>query len=157
MHWKFPHSPYGWKEHFKGCGYRMTIAREAILEILSKTEDHLSADEIYIKMRSTLPHIGLATIYRTLEILTQMNVVHKFDFGDGRSRYELAEHLKGGTHHHHLICTQCNRIINYTDFVEDEVKLLQHVEKGLSEKYHFKITHHLIQFYGVCEKCQKEK
>ncbi len=157
MHWKFSQTPHGWKKHLRNCGYRMTIAREAILEILSNTDAHLSADEIYIKIRPTLPHIGLATVYRTLEILTQMNVIHKFDFGDGRARYELAEPLKGNTHHHHLICTQCNQILNYTDFVDEEIKLLQQVEKGLSEKYHFKITHHLIQFYGVCQECQKKK
>lgn len=140
----------------QGCGYRITIAPEAILEILSKTNAHLSADEIYMKIRPTIPHIGLATVYRTLEVLTQMNVVHKLAFGNGRARYELAEGLRGGSNHHHLVCTQCTRIINYTDFADEEVTLLQRVEKALAEKHHFKMTHHLIQFHGVCQECQKK-
>lgn len=147
---------HGWRQHFRGCGYRITIAREAIFEILSKTNAHLSADDIYMKIRPTIPHIGLATVYRTLEVLTQMNVVHKLAFGDGRARYELAEGLKGGSHHHHLVCTQCNRIIDYTDFADEEVTLLQRVEKALAEKHPFKIARHLIQFYGVCHECQKK-
>ena len=107
-------------------------------------------------MHKVYPAIGLTTIYRTLEILVQMGLVFKFDFGDGRARYELAEGPKVIRHHHHLVCTSCGRVSDYTDFIDEEVELLNQTEKGLSKKFNFKITNHLIQFYGVCNKCNKK-
>jgi len=133
------------------------MPRQAILDILSKTLKHLSAEEVYLAVRKVYPAIGLTTVYRTLEILVQMGVVFKFDFGDSRARYELSKGPKGIKHHHHLVCTSCARVIDYTDFIDDEVELLQRTEKGLSKKYNFKITNHLIQFYGLCDKCKNKK
>ena len=78
----------------------------------------------------------------------------KFDFGDGRARYELAEGPKGERHHHHLVCTNCSRVIDYTDFIDEEKDLLDKAEKGLSKKHNFKINGHSIQFYGLCNKCR---
>lgn len=148
--------PPWWHGKFRGCGYKITVGREVILGILAKSEKHLSAEEIYIKAHVAYPAIGMTTIYRTLDILGEMRLVNKFDFGDGRARYELADGPKGSKHHHHLVCTSCNRVIDYTDFIDEEIELLTRTEKGLSKKYKFKISHHLIQFYGLCEKCQKK-
>lgn len=146
-----------WHGKFRGCGYRLTMGREAILDVLSKSEEHLSAEDIYMKIHPRHPNIGLTTIYRTLDVLSNIGLVYKFDFGDGRARYELSEGTKGIEHHHHLICTSCNRVVDYTDFIDEEIELLQETEKGLSKKYDFKITNHLIQFYGLCNKCSKKK
>jgi len=146
--------PRWWHGKLKGGGYRLTIPREAILNILSKTSEHLSAEEIYMSAHKTYPAIGLTTIYRTLDLLVQMGLIFKFDFGDKRARYELAEGLQGKAHHHHLLCTACGKIVDYTDFVDEEKELLNQTEKGLSKKYNFRITNHLIQFYGLCGKCQ---
>ena len=101
------------------------------------------------------PAIGLTTIYRTLELLVQMGLVFKFDFGDRRARYELAEGPKGIRQHHHLVCTKCGRVIDYTDLIDEAKKFLSQTMKALNKKYNFKITNHLIQFYGLCDKCQK--
>ncbi|MDO9465274.1 MAG: Fur family transcriptional regulator [bacterium] len=150
-------SPMWWHGRFRGYGYRVTVPREAILDMLSKSDKHLSAEDIYMKVHTRYPAIGLTTIYRTLELLINMGLIFKFDFGDGRARYELAEGPRGRKHHHHLICTNCNRVIDYTDFIDDEIELLERTEKELSKKYNFKITNHLIQFYGLCEKCQKKR
>ena len=144
-----------WHGKFKDCGYRLTLGREAILEALSKEEGHLSAEDIYMKIHSKCPNVGLTTIYRTLDVLSDLGMVNKFDFGDERARYELAEGPKGINHHHHLVCTECNRVIDYTDFIDEEIELLNQTEKGLSQKYDFKITNHLIQFYGLCNTCVK--
>lgn len=142
-----------WQGKFRGCGYRITLGREAILDVLSKSDKHLSAEEIYKKVHSRFPNVGLTTVYRTLDVLVSLGLVFKFDFGDKRARFELAEGPKGAHHHHHLICTNCNRVIDYTDFIDEEVELLNQTEKGLSKKYDFKITNHLIQFYGLCSSC----
>ena len=141
----------------KGCGYRMTLGREATLDVLSRAEEHLSAEDIYLDVHKVYPAIGLTTVYRTLELLVQTGMIFKSDFGDGRSRYELSEGPKSIGHHHHLVCTDCGRIVDYTDFIDEEIELLKITEKGLSKKYNFKITNHLIQFHGLCEKCQKIK
>lgn len=145
-----------WHGKFKGGCHRLTAPREEILNVLSKTSEHLSAEEIYLAVHKTYPAIGLTTIYRTLDLLVEMGFIFKFDFGDKRARYELAEGLQGKQHHHHLLCTACSKIVDYTDFVDEEKELLRQTEKGLSKKYNFKITNHLIQFYGMCEKCQRK-
>ncbi|MFH1258591.1 MAG: transcriptional repressor [Elusimicrobiota bacterium] len=139
---------------FKGCGYKVTIGRQAILDILHQANKHLSAEDIYLKVHEIYPVVGLTTVYRTLEMLEKMGMIFKFDFGDGRARYELAEGEKGENHHHHLVCTKCNQVVDYTDFIDQEVKLLKETERELSKKYNFNITNHLIQFYGLCEKCR---
>lgn len=140
---------------FRGRGYRMTAGREAILDVLSQAEEHLSAEDIYMKIHPVNPAIGLTSIYRTLDILVNIGLVHKFDFGHGRARYELAEGPKGKRHHHHLVCTGCGRVIDYTDFIDEELALLKKTEEGLSKKYNFRIDNHLIQFYGLCEICSR--
>ncbi|MBN1823004.1 MAG: transcriptional repressor [Endomicrobiales bacterium] len=149
--------PFWWHGKFKGCGYKITAGRDAIIEVLSKADKHLSAEDIYLKVHSVYPGVGLTTVYRTLEILVNVGLVYKFDFGDGRARYELSQDEEGEDHHHHLICKKCNRVIDYSDFIEEEAELLNKTEKGLSKKYNFEITGHLIQFYGLCEKCANRK
>ena len=154
--------PKGWQKwwhgEFKGCGYRITIPRQIILQVLDESKEHLSAEDIYLKVHNIYPAIGLTTVYRTLDLLVNMGVVSRFDFGDGRGRYELTGGEKEQIHHHHLICTKCGRVIDYTDFVDEELGLLKKTEKELSKKYNFEITNHTIQFYGLCNDClDKEK
>jgi len=149
--------PPWWHGRLQGCGYRLTMSRQVILDILNKTSRHLSAEEVYLAAKKVYPAIGLTTIYRTLEILVDMGVVFKSNFGDGRARYELvASQNKEEHHHHHLVCISCNRVVDYTDFINEEIELLKKTEKSLSKKYNFKINSHLIQFYGLCDKCKKE-
>lgn len=146
-----------WHGKFRGCGYRLTVGRKAVLGVMSGSEGHLSAEDIYLHIRSKYPNVGLTTVYRTLDVLSTLGMVSKLDFGDGRARYELAQGPKGERHHHHLVCTCCNKVIDYTDYIEEEVQLLKETEKGLENKYKFKITNHMIQFYGLCEKCVSDK
>ena len=146
--------PRWWSGRFRGHGYRLTMPRQAILEALTRSNKHLSAEDIYLAVRKVYPEVGLTTVYRTLDILSQMGLVFKFDFGDGRSRYELA---KGPnvTHHHHLVCRGCGRVIDYSEFVEKEKSFLKEIEATLSKKYNFKINSHQIHFYGLCSSCQR--
>jgi len=118
MPWRDGTGPPWLHGKFRGCGYRLTVPRQIILDVLSKTSKHLSAEDIYHAVHKGYPAIGLTTVYRTLELLVQMGLVFKFDFGDGRARYELSEGPKGARHHHHLVCTDCGRAIDYTDFID---------------------------------------
>jgi len=147
-----------WKKKFMGWGCRFTQPRQFIIDMLLKSNKHLTAEDIYIEVHKSYPNIGLTTVYRTLELLEKMGIVHRLDFGEGKSRYELSDGIgienKTVHHHHHLICTNCRKIINYTDFSEQEIKLMKEIEAELSKKYNFKITTHQIYFYGLCAKCK---
>ncbi len=145
--------PPWWHGKFSGCGYRMTMPRQAILDVLSKTSKHLSAEDIYMAVHKIHPSIGLTTVYRTLDLLVNMGFVFKFDFGDGRARFELSEGPGSKRHHHHLVCTSCGRVVDYTDYISEEKELLEKAEAGLSKKFNFRITGHMIQFSGLCDKC----
>lgn len=138
---------------FRGCGYRLTAPRQAIMEVLSKGKKHLTAEEIYFEVHKKYPAIGLTTVYRTLELLVNMGFLVRFDFGDKKARFELIEgpHVK---HHHHLYCKGCGRIIDYSEYADEEKELLEKTENGLEKKYKFKIDSHQICFYGLCEKCK---
>jgi len=140
-------------DRLRNAGFRLTLPRQAILNVFAENPKHLSAEEIFLSVHKNYPGIGFATVYRTLDLLTQMGLIFKFDFGEGRSRYELASKT-AKQHHHHLICTRCSRIIDYSDFMEEEIKFIKGLEAELSKKHKFKINSHQIHFYGLCERCR---
>jgi len=148
--------PHNWRHRFKGHVSRWTVPREAILEFLSKSSKHISAKEIYASLCKSYPGMGLTTVYRTLELLARMGLITKLTLGDGQSRYELKSREKE-EHHHHLICTRCGKIIDYSEFLDEELKLVRKTEERLAKKYGFKILDHNIEFLGICEKCNKSK
>lgn len=127
--------------------YKITSQRRVILKaLLDNGEGHLSAEDVYNLVKLKNPEIGLATVYRTLELLAEMEVLQKMNFGDGRSRYELNE---GEVHHHHhLICLNCGLVTEFTD------DLLETLEEAIASKSGFKIVDHDLKFYGLCEKCR---
>jgi Fur family ferric uptake transcriptional regulator len=96
----------------KGYGYRITQGLTALMNVLADAKEHLSAEDIYIKVYAAYPATGLTSVYRILEVLVSTGLVYKFDFGDGRARYEIAEGRRGEAHHHHLVCTGYGRIIS---------------------------------------------
>jgi Fur family ferric uptake transcriptional regulator len=131
---------------------RWTLPRESILDLLSRTSKHLSAKEIYDDLSKAYPGIGQSTIYRTLSLLVQTGFLNKMDIGDGPKRYEYRSSSKM-EHHHHLICTKCGKIIDYSDFIDEEEKLVKEAEKNITGKYNFKVQDHNIEFYGLCKDC----
>jgi len=141
-----------YRRHFR----RWTEPREAILQLLSRTTKHMSAKEIYATLQKFYPGIGLTTVYRTLDLLFQMGLIHKLSFGDGHNRYEFISDEKA-KHHHHLVCTSCGKIFNYSEFVDEELALVRKTEDRLEKKYNFQIEDHNIEFLGICEVCQKEE
>ncbi|MFH0975158.1 MAG: transcriptional repressor [Spirochaetota bacterium] len=144
-----------WHNKFQEYGWRITPGREIIMDVLHNTKEHINVADIYIKAHAINPAIGLTTVYRTLEMLEKTGLVQKFDFGDGMARYELINNPGAKDHHHHLICMTCKRIIDYTEFINDEVDFIEKTQGKLSKKYNFKITGHMINFYGLCEQCSK--
>ncbi len=145
---------HGQYDELKERGLRITKPRKAILDILHETLEHPSAEEIYMQVHRSYPNIGLTTVYRTLDLLADMGIIATLHVGDGRNRYELVQSSQKPGHHHHLVCTGCKKIIDYDDFVDEEVQLLNKVERSLTDKHNFDITGHTIQFYGICDDCR---
>ncbi len=141
------------RHKFEGHASRLTVPREAILEFLSRSSKHMSAKEIYASLYKSCPGMGLSTIYRTLDLLTKMGIATRLSLGDGQSRYEFRSKEKE-KHHHHLICTKCGKIINYSEFLDEELRLVIKTEEKLAKKYNFTIHDHNIEFLGLCEKCK---
>lgn len=127
---------------------RLTRRRRAILAALTAESDkHLSAEDLYRKVKESEGDIGLATVYRTLELFTAAGIIHAVDFGDGCRRFEVV--ADDALHyHHHLLCLGCSRII---EFSQD---LLEDLEEQVAEKTGFKIVNHSLRFYGYCRECQ---
>jgi len=136
------------KKELHSKGYKLTPQREATLTVLlEREEDHLSAEEIFLLVKEKAPEIGLATVYRTLDLLTELEVVDKISFGDGVSRYDLRK--EGIDHfHHHLVCMECGSV---EEIIED---LLVDVEKIVEDRWQFHVKDHRLTFHGVCKKCQ---
>jgi len=129
------------------------MPREAILELLSKSSKHMSAKEIYASLYNTYPGMGLTTVYRTLDLLARMDIITKITLSDGQSRYQFKSGGKKD-HHHHLICTNCGKIIDYSEFLNEELELVRKTEERLAKKYNFIIQNHNIEFLGICKKCK---
>ena len=141
------------RQRFKGHASRWTMPREAILKLLSRSPKHMSAKEIYASLHRSYPGMGLSTVYRTLDLLARMGIVTKLILGDGQSRYEFKSSEKE-EHHHHLICTNCENIIDYSEFLSEELRLVKKTEERLAKKYNFIIHDHNVEFFGICEKCK---
>lgn len=136
-----------------GCCARWTVPRQAVLDFLGRTPGHWNAKGIHRALREACPGIGLMTVYRTLDLLERTGVVHKIAGAGGQAHFELrpADH-KG--HHHHLVCTACGRIVDYNDFVLEELELVRKTEESLARRHGFRIQDHNIEFLGLCRECQ---
>ena len=141
----------GLKQKFHDKQYKLTLQRQVILQtFLDHRDEHLSAEDVHTIVRKQAPDTGLATVYRTLELLSDLDVLKKLDFGDGRSRYEINE-ASTPHHHHHLICLDCGIVKEFED------DLLETLEAVIARKSKFSIVDHQVKFFGYCQECQKRR
>lgn len=131
-------------------GYKLTPQREITLKVLLENEkDHLSAEEVFMMVRQKFPEIGLATVYRTLELLAELQIVQKMNFGDGVARFDLR--VEGHDHmHHHLVCKVCGAL----EEIQDD--WLPELEQRVASEYGFKVTDHRLDFMGVYQTCKNK-
>ncbi|HNX92891.1 MAG TPA: transcriptional repressor [Syntrophomonas sp.] len=131
-------------DNLNGRTVRNSKQRQAILDMLSRQQSHLSAEEIYQAVKVQHPKISLGTVYRNLEVLTETGQIDRTSFADGKARFELS--LAG--HHHHLVCMKCGDIENIiTCPMAREIT-------GIIESHDFRPMHHYFEIYGYCHKCQ---
>lgn len=148
-----PDNQEQFKSLLKRNGLKVTTQRVTILEVLnSRPNEHLTAEEIYDLVREKYPDIGLATVYRTIQLLSDLNLIDKLNLDDGYVRYEIGR--KGSEeachHHHHLICLDCGNIYAFQD------DLLEALEDRIRKTLGFEVVDHEVKLYGHCEECLKK-
>jgi len=136
------------KTLLKKNNLKFTIQREVILETLYNSDEHLTPEALHQLIQKKHPTLktGIATVYRTLSLLEDSNVVTSLSFGAQGKKYELG----AKEHHDHLICTECGSI---TEFVDEEIEKRQH---DITHELGFKMVDHSMQIYGICAKCQQQ-
>lgn len=125
-------------------GFRLTTSRRAILAALVGCGGHITADELVERVHQQAPNVGRMTVYRTLDLLCQLNLIRPVYQGTGAAHFVL---LHQG-HHHHLVCGVCHTVIEFDDCV------LAEIEKVVGQRFNFEVQGHLLEFYGLCAACR---
>ena len=131
------------KEH----DFRLTPQRLAVIKLLAVSEGHPSVERIYETVRAEFPTISIATIYKTVNLLKQLNEVLELGFPDGSNRYDGNK----PDPHPHVICTKCKQII------DPNLGSLKDLKKEVVKKTGFQILNHRVDFFGTCRDCRSHK
>ena len=140
-----------WREHtlatLAAAGHRRGGARNAVVELLDRQTCALTAQEIDDRLRAQGRSVGRASVYRILELLTELRLVQRIDVGQGVARYE--RHQPDGDHHHHLVCDRCGRIAPFEDPALEQA--IERVSRSLS----FAVDDHDVVLRGACGDCRE--
>jgi Fur family transcriptional regulator, ferric uptake regulator len=138
-----------WTKHTLGVldetGYRSGGARRAVVELLGRQTCCLSAQELFDRLRAAKRPVGIASVYRALETLSELRLVKRVDAGDGIARYEPA--APDGDHHHHLVCRECGKVEAFSDARLE--RTVDRVAGGLG----YEVDEHEIVLTGACADC----
>lgn len=130
-------------KNLRDQGYRITPQRELIIRIFQEAKDkHLSAEDIFEVLRSQDEEVSLATTYRTLRILVKMNILRELDFAESHKHYELID--ENTSPHHHIICLNCNKTIEFED------EMINELGKAIAQKYNVELIDMQFQIFGNC-------
>jgi Fur family ferric uptake transcriptional regulator len=128
-------------------GYKITPQRRAVLNTIALSHDHLTPAAIYEKVRAEHPDIGLVTVYRTLDILANLGLICEVHAGGNCRSYLMR---RPAEHHHHLICSECGAVVDFTDCD------LSKLEQRIARETDFEIDGHLLEFTGRCPACSEK-
>lgn len=135
----------------KENGYKTTAPRRVILEFLTKgANKHLSCDEIHRMISVDHPEVGIATVYRNMQLFEDLKIVTRLTLDDGVARYELSSLGNDSHQHHHLVCLECGKLIELKN------DLLGNLEREIEAEQEFKISDHDLKFYGHCKECSEK-
>ena len=129
----------------KGC--RLTPQRLAVVKILAASEEHLSADKIYERVKPDFPSTSLATIYKTVTLLKKIGELMEIGFVDDSNRYDGMRPYP----HPHLICMECKTML------DPDIPTLSELPKELAQKTGYQIVNHRLDFFGICPQCQRKE
>jgi Fur family ferric uptake transcriptional regulator len=141
----------GFAEFIQRKGLKTTRQRNTIISVFFRLRGHISVEELLNEVKKVNPRIGYATVYRTLHLLVESNLVEERRFGDGLARYEGHSDVE---HHDHMICLECGMI---SEFFNPRLEALQ---EKLAEENNFEIFRHRLELYGACkdkDACNKRK
>ncbi len=127
-------------------GFRLTPQRIAVLRILSASEGHPGAEDIYTQVKNEFPTTSLATVYKTITLLKELNEVLELGFSEGGNRYDG----KNPFPHPHLICVKCKKVI------DADLESLGDLTEELTQDTGFEILSHRLDFFGICPDCKGE-
>jgi Fur family transcriptional regulator, ferric uptake regulator len=125
----------------------VTRQRDLVAEVVFLSDGHLSVEQIQNQLRDRGENVGLATVYRTLDVLVRSGLVRAHDFGQGFKRYEP---MPAQTHHEHLICVRCGRVDEFSN------ERLERMLPIIADEHNFQHQRHRVEVYGLCQDCQRK-
>lgn len=138
-----------WTDHalrtLEAAGYRSGAARTSVVRALGRQDCCLTARELVDRLRDGGEEVGVASVYRALEVLGELRLVHRLDAGEGVVRYEPA--MPSGEHHHHIVCDRCGRVAPYED------ERLEQAIGALTERLSWSVERHDVVLRGTCPTC----
>jgi Fur family transcriptional regulator, ferric uptake regulator len=126
----------------------VTRQRDMVAQVVLLSEDHPSVEGIRRSLKARGENVGVATIYRTLDVLVHSGLVRAHDFGEGFKRYEP---MPSQAHHEHLICEQCGRVMEFQN------ERLERMLPIIADEHAFQHQHHRVEIYGVCRECRQRE
>jgi Fur family transcriptional regulator, ferric uptake regulator len=139
-----------WTEHtlrtLAAAGHRASEPRAEVIDAIARLGCSVTAKEVAVSLREDGSNVGLASIYRALELLERLGLIKRFDIGEGVARYEPAH--PGGEHHHHVVCDSCGMVEPFED------DALERAIQGLSERVDFSVAAHDVTLHGECPACR---
>ena len=126
--------------------YKLTPQRRVVIQTIVSSQDHLTPAAMYKKVHQEHPNIGLVTIYRTLGILAKLGLICELHAGGSCRSYAIS----AAGHHHHLICSNCGTVVDFTGYD------LSRLEQRLFLETGFEVADHLLEFIGLCQACQNQ-
>ena len=130
---------------FRAHGLRLTQVRQAILQVVGTTAAHLQVAEVHRRALRVSPGIGLASVYRTIDLLDRLGLVKRVHVGHRHRHYAAATEGHG----HHLVCNGCGRVVEFSDCQVEQLA------KTLARRTRFVIEGHSIELYGRCPDCRR--
>lgn len=137
------------KKVLKENGLKFTKQREILVKTLYNGAEHFTPEKLYLLVKEKHPelNLGIATVYRTLNLLEEADMVTTITFGSQGKKFELATK----PHHDHMICKHCGDIVEFEDTAIEKRQI------AIAKEYGFQPTSHIMQLYGICKNCQKKK
>lgn len=130
-------------QKIRQAGYKLTGSRLAVIEVLETHPEHLDHNQILAAGKKIYPHLSRATVYRTMELLVELDLFRPLYLTDPTQRF-----ISTSSGHHHLVCSKCGAVFEFENCHADQLS------RELAEKYNFEIRSHLLEFQGICQNCR---